>query len=142
MMILDTNIVSEMMKSASNRQVRYWLNEQEPSELFITSVTVAEIIYGIRILQDGKRKKHLEVTFSNIVRKAFEFRVLKFDEKAAYQYGDIMAHRRLQGRPLSVCDGQIASIAHVHSYAVVTRNTNDFSGCSLDLINPFEMAFS
>ncbi|MCF6194586.1 MAG: type II toxin-antitoxin system VapC family toxin [Kangiellaceae bacterium] len=138
MIILDTNIVSEFMTSPPQASVLSWLNEQDVAALFITSISIAEIKYGLSILPIGKRRLALESAFTSFVDMAFQERVLPFDQIAAYAYGDILANQRQTGKPMSCFDGQIASIARVFGYALATRNIKDFSNCEIELINPFE----
>ncbi len=138
MIIVDTNIISEIMKPSPSAKVIAWLDQTETSDLFVTSVTIAEIKYGLNVLPKGKRQIALEDAFHKAIAKAFQYRVLSFDEPAAHVYGKIMAQRKTLGRPLGVCDGQIAAIAHLHGYIIATRNIRDFADCNLDLINPFK----
>ncbi|MFC1592033.1 type II toxin-antitoxin system VapC family toxin [Thermodesulfobacteriota bacterium] len=138
MIIVDTNVISEMMKPSPAPHVSAWLDQQETADLFITTVTIAEISYGLNALPKGYRRSDLEEAFHNAVNEGFQHRILSFDEPAAYAYGNLMAQRKAAGRPLGVCDGQIAAIARLHSHAIATRNIRDFADCNLELINPFE----
>ena len=138
MIILDTNIISELMKSSPNSNVANWVDAQKSSDLFLSVITVAEVSYGLNALPNGKRRKSLETAFHAMLNEAFEHRVVEFDESAALQYGDLMAHRKSSGRPMSICDGQIAAIALKHHAAVATRNIQDFQDCGFELINPFD----
>lgn len=138
MIILDTNIISEMMKPIPSPAVIVWLDQQDASALYITSITIAEIVYGLRALPVGSRSQLLEDAFHQTMMEAFEYRVLSFDEFSAHVYGQLMANRKQIGKPLSILDGQIAAIAHANGFAVATRNTNDFLDCGLSLINPFD----
>jgi len=115
-----------------------WLNNQDSNQLFVTSVTLAEIGYGLRILPEGQRRRQLQNRFEQFIAQAFEERVLAFTLSAARAYAEIMGHRKEIGHPMSLPDGQIASIAHTHEFAVATRNIKDFEDCGLELINPFE----
>jgi len=137
MIVLDTNIVSEVMSKIPSEFVLDWLNEQRTESLYLTSITIAEIGYGLKILPNGKRRKLLEEKFEQFIAKAFEQRILDFDEKAARLYSRLMKNRRKLGRPLSILDGQIAAIARSNSFIVATRNIRDFEDCGLKLINPF-----
>lgn len=137
MIIVDTNIVSEAMKPSPTRAVVTWLNEQETSSLFLTTVTIAEVRYGLRVLPQGKRRRALKDGFERILTEAFEGRILSFDEPAAREYGNVMSHRKELGRPLSILDGQIAAIARATGFGVATRNTRNFAECGLKLVNPF-----
>jgi predicted nucleic acid-binding protein len=138
MIILDTNIVSEFMTSPPSSAVLRWLNDQDVPSLYLTSITIAEVSYGLSVLPMGKRRKLLGERFKLFVESGFEQRILSFDEHAAYIYGDLLAHRRKLGKPMSCFDGQIASIARSKGFAVATRNMKDFQDCQLELINPFE----
>jgi len=138
MMILDTNIVSEFMTSPPSGAVLRWLNDQYVPSLYLTSITIAEVSYGLSVLPMGKRRKLLDERFKLFVASGFEQRVLSFDEHAASIYGDLLAHRRKIGQPMSCFDGQIAAIARSKGFAIATRNIKDFQDCQLELINPFE----
>lgn len=138
MIILDTNIISEFMTLQPEESVRHWLNTQVSLSLYVTTITIAEITYGLRAMPLGKRQRLLTDRFEQFVDLAFGPRILPFEEKAARQYGEIMGHRKEIGRPMSVCDGQIASIAQTTGFSLATRNIKDFEQCQIALINPFE----
>ena len=138
MILLDTNIVSAIMAPSPPRIVVDWLNGQETVTLYLSTITIAEIGYGLWILPDGKRRRALEDRFERFVAEGFEQRILDFDWTAARLYAEIMGRRRAMGRPLSVPDGQIASIARANDLSVATRNIRDFEKCGLELIDPFE----
>ena len=138
MIVLDTNVVSEMMRLAPAPSVAAWLNDQDVSLLFLTAVTVGEIRYGMRVLPQGKRRRFLEEGFEKILARGFAGRILAFDEAAAHRYGEIMGRRKEIGRPLATLDGQIASIAWSNGCSVATRNVQDFMECGVEVINPFE----
>ena len=137
MILLDTNVVSEVMRVAPTPAVLTWLNEQDSTTLFVSTVTIAEIEYGLRVLPDGKRRVGLRERFEHFLAQAFAGRVCDFDQAAARSYGEVMGGRREIGRPMSVPDGQIAAIARSRGYAVATRNVADFEDCGLSLVNPF-----
>lgn len=138
MIVLDTNIISEMMRSLPAIQVSNWLDEQDAVELYITTVTISEISYGLNVLPDGNRRKLLESAFNKVIQTAFKHRILPFDEPAAHLYGKLMGNRKILGRPMSVSDGQIAAITRTQEATLATRNIRDFMDCGLDLINPFQ----
>ena len=138
MLVLDTNVVTEMMKASPDLRVVAWLNDQDASRLFLTTVTIAEISYGIRILPQGRRRHFLEEGFEKVTARAFAGRILAFDERAAHRYGEVMGRRREMGRTLSILDGQIASIAWANGCAVATRNVRHFLDCGVEIVNPFE----
>ena len=137
MIVLDTNIVSEFMTSPPAEPVTAWLNAQEVAQLYFTTISIAEIGFGLRVMPTGRRRQLLTDRFERFLAAAFESRVLSFDEGAARVYGEIRGHRKEQGRPMSNFDGQIAAIAKTQGFAVATRNTKDFEDCGLELINPF-----
>jgi predicted nucleic acid-binding protein len=135
--LLDTNVVSEVMRVAPEPAVLRWLNAIDSSELYLATITIAEIAYGLQILPEGQRRRAISDRFERFVEQGFAHRVLAFDEAAAFIYGEIMAHRKRLGRPLSIPDGQIASIAKAHGMTVATRNTADFEETGIELINPW-----
>ena len=137
MIILDTNIILEAMKPTPDPLVLAWFNQQKTSSLYLTTITIAEIRYGIQALPHGKRSLLLTEGFNALLSEAFESRILTFDEAAANQYGEVMGIRKEIGRPLDSLDGQIIAIARANTSAVATRNTRDFDHCGLTLINPF-----
>jgi len=139
MIILDTNIISELMKAIPDQHVTTWLDQQDPMTLFTSSITIAEILYGIGVLPEGKRRDYLENAFDHVLIDAFKYRILTFDASAAHMYGKLMGKRKKLGHPLSVLDGQIAAIANTNQMKLATRNTRDFCDCELELINPFEI---
>jgi|SRR5579859_6916231 len=136
MTILDTNVVSEMMRSVPDPSVLRWFANLTTDDAHVTAVTLAEILLGIELLPVGKRKEVLragaERTFA-----VFAGRVLAFDEKAAPAFSSISSTRRKQGKPISQFDAQIAAIARAHNAVLATRNTADFEGCGLRVINPW-----
>lgn len=137
MIILDTNILSELMKSTPEPNVESWLEQQLVTQLFITTISIAEISYGIGILPKGKRRDALEKGFQHAINQAFKHRMLSFDEASASAYGVLMSKRKKMGKPLGILDGQIAAIALAHSAILATRDIRDFTDCNLELINPF-----
>jgi len=137
MILIDTNVVSEIMAPSPKTVVLEWLNSYDTVLLFLSTITIAEIGYGLRILPKGKRRELLAKRFKGFVEKGFEQRILSFDEHSAYQYAEIMGRRKEIGRPLSIADGQIASIARANEFVVATRNVRDFEECGVKLINPF-----
>ncbi len=137
MILIDTNVISEMMKSVPDSLVINWIDQQDISQLFISTITIAEISYGLHALPQSKRRDTLEKAFKKVLVEAFANRVLTFDEAAAHFYGEIMGHRKEIGHILNVPDGQIAAIARTHGACLATRNVRDFKNCGLQLINPF-----
>jgi len=137
MIIVDTNIVAEMMRASPAPAVVAWLNDQEATTLYLTTITIAEIAYGLRILPQGRRRRLLEQGFERVLAEAFAGRILAFDEAAAHRYGEVMGRRKEIGRPLRALDGQIASIARANGGSVATRNVRDFIECGVEVIDPF-----
>ncbi|WP_299881632.1 type II toxin-antitoxin system VapC family toxin [uncultured Cocleimonas sp.] len=138
MILLDTNIVSEMMRPDPNSNVISWLNEQQTPQLFLSSITIAEVGYGLYVLPEGKRKQQLQLRFEQFTKKAFSYRILDFTEQAAKNFARVMGDKHQAGRPMSVPDGQIAAIALANGFALATRNIKDFEDCGVELLNPFE----
>jgi len=137
MIILDTNIVSEVMRQAPAVQVVAWLNKQDSALLYLTAITIGELVFGLQILSDGRRRQRLESSLGRILQEAFVGRVLAYDERAALHYGRLMAARRKRGRPMSIADACIASIALAEGFVVATRNVAVFDDCGIELIDPF-----
>ncbi len=137
MIVVDTNVISEVMRPQPSPAVLRWLNAQDSNLLFIATITLAEIGYGLRVLPDGLRRRQLQTRFEQFIAQAFEQRVLDFTAPAAHAYAEIMGHRKETGRVMSLPDGQIAGIALVHGFAVATRNVKDFEDCGVEPINPF-----
>jgi len=135
--LIDTNIISEVMKVSPSLQVLEWLNHQDSNELYVSTITIGEIEYGLRILPEGRRRLELKERFERFITEAFTQRIRAFDEPAARAYGDIMGLRKELGRPMSVPGGQIAAIARSGGFSIATRNACDFEECGVDLINPF-----
>lgn len=137
MIILDTNVVSEFMGTPPKETVRRWLNEQAASQLFLTTISVAEICYGLEAMPSGRRQQAMRLQFESFMTQAFQSRILGFPLEAARRYGQVSAERRRAGKPISTEDAQIAAIALIHDATLATRNTKDFEGCGIRLVNPF-----
>ena len=131
MILLDTNVVSEIMRPKPSKNVINWLNHEDGSMLFLSSITVAEICYG-------QRRQQLETRFEGFIAQGFAGRIIEFDESAARAYAEIMGLCKEKGRPMSLPDGQIAAVALVNHLVLATRNIRDFATCGIELINPFE----
>ena len=137
MILLDTNVVSALMQSPQHPSVVAWLDRQQDTDIYLPSITIAEIQYGLCRMPDGKRKAMLSRQFLVLTNTLFQGRVLVFGHAQADAYAILRAARDAQGRPMSMADAQIAAIARVHHFALATRNTKDFEYCGLTLINPF-----
>ena len=137
MVVLDTNVVSELMQSAPSSKVLAWLDGRPTRELFMTAVTEAEIRTGIAFLPEGGRRRGLAEAAERAFGGLFAGRVLPFDSAAARIYAEIAAARRASGRPLSQTDGQIAAIARSRGMTVATRNVRDFAETGIEVIDPW-----
>jgi toxin FitB len=136
--ILDTNVVSEPMKPEGDRGVQAWLDEQNAETLYITSISISELLLGIELLPDGKRKEGLAVGLSDLLVTLFGDRVLPFDLQAANMHAARVSKARAAGRAISMADGQIAAIAAVHGFTVATRDTAPFVAAGVTVVNPWE----
>lgn len=136
MIILDTNVVSELMRPAADPRVLTWMRETGDGDLATTAITVAEIEYGLARLPDGSRADALRIA-AGALWDSFATAILRFDTAAAREYGALMAARERAGRPTSAFDAQIAAIAKVYEAKVATRNVADFEGMDVRLIDPW-----
>lgn len=137
MIVLDTNVVSELLRPAPAKQVEAWLSAQDGAEVYFTAVGEAELRHGVAILPAGRRRTSLAKVIEGILEEDFRDRILPFDRAAASAYAAIAAKRRAAGRPISQFDCQIAAIARAHEASVATRNTGDYEGCGIDVIDPW-----
>jgi predicted nucleic acid-binding protein len=138
MVILDTNVLSELMKSAPKARVVQWIAAQPARSLFTTSITKAEILYGVMMLPTGRRRRAVEAAVEAMFREDFADRVLSFGGEAALSCARIAWDRRRAGRPISQSDAQIAAIALCAGATIATRNVADFEMCGVDVVNPWE----
>jgi predicted nucleic acid-binding protein len=139
LIVLDTNVISELMSTQASPAVRRWVAVQRlTSPLCITAITVAEILYGIELLPRGKRRDGLLLDAEAMFREDIVHKVLVFDEQAARAFSTIAAARRGRGRPISTLDAQIVAITLANGAALATRNTSDFEDCGVRLVNPWE----
>jgi len=137
MFLIDTNVISELMRATPAPSVLNWFSTQDPSTLYLSAVTEAELRTGIAILPAGQRREGLKAALDATLAVDFEGRILPFDTDAAKTYAEIAAGRRSSGRPIPDADCQIAAIARAAGMPVATRNTRDFEGCGVDVINPW-----
>jgi predicted nucleic acid-binding protein len=136
--VLDTNVLSEMMRPAPAESVVRWMATQPATSLYTTSITQAEILHGIMLLPAGRRRNALEAAAVAMFDEDFDGRILAFGSDAARPYARIAAERRQAGRPISHFDAQIAAIARSAGAEIATRNVADFGGCGVKLVNPWE----
>jgi predicted nucleic acid-binding protein len=138
MLVLDTNMLSAMMSVEPIRKVADWILDQPSEELFTAAVCQAEILSGISILPNGRRRAALQQAAQAMFADDFHGRVLPFDTEAAAAYAEVFANRRKAGRPAGTVDLMLAAIARVRGASVVTRNVADFEGVGLTIINPWD----
>lgn len=137
MILLDTNVVSELIRAAPSEVVLRWADRQPPQRLCISAVTEAELRVGVAILPDGRRKQDLGDKIEEMLSRLFRGRVLPFDSAAAAHYANMIATRRSAGRPLMQGDAQILATAAARRARVATRNVRDFEGTGIEIIDPW-----
>lgn len=137
MIILDTNVVSELMRSSPHPGVVGWVDRQHDVTLFLTTITLGEIRFGIAALPPGRRRDALRETFEASILPMFGGRVLSFDEPASAAYAEIRADARERGRAIGDVDAMIAAIAREHRFAVATRDVAPFEAAGVSVIDPF-----
>lgn len=137
MIILDTNVLSALMRRAADSRVVAWLDTQPRSSIWITSVTILEIQFGLQILPKGKRRTQLMKAFDAVLAEEIGQRVSPFDTAAALQAARLMASRQKNGRPIELRDTMIAGIALACHATLATRNTPHFADLSVPVINPW-----
>ena len=139
MILLATNVISEAMKPAPERAVRDWLDAQTAETLFLSSVTIAELSFGIAALPKGRRKDNLTAALEGLLA-LFAARILPFDTAVAQRYGELAAKARIAGRGFPTPDGYIAAIAATQGFVVATRDASAFAAAGLKVINPWNAA--
>lgn len=137
MIVLDTNVLSELARPRPNQAVIDWADGYDSSDLVITAITAAEIRAGVALLPDGRRKHELEQRMEALLGETFAGHVLAFDLGSSPHYAHILATRTRAGHPISGLDAQIAAICTQHEAALATRDTSDFAGIGLELVNPW-----
>ncbi len=137
MIVLDTNVLSALMREAPDAKVLAWLDQQPRTSVWITSITVLEILFGLQLLAAGKRKRLLLAAFENLLDQ-LGHRVASFDNDAAAEAADLMASRQRKGRPVELRDTMIAGIVLARHATLVTRNLAHFEDLSIPIINPWQ----
>lgn len=137
MIVLDTSVLSELMRAKPDRSVLDWFAGQPDDLLYTTAITQAEVLFGLALLPLGARRDRLESAAGALFEEDFANRVLPFDSQAAAEYARICSSRRSQGRPVNQMDAQIAAIARAHRASLATRDAAGFDGLKISLFNPF-----
>jgi predicted nucleic acid-binding protein len=137
MILLDTNVLSEPYRPNPNTIVQRWLNAQTSRDLYLCTPVLAELRYGFERLPSGSRRNRLENWLRDLEEEYFLDRVLPLDQRSAHEFGRIMTRREKMGRPIKPMDALIAAIAVCNAATIATRDTADFEGLGLDLLNPF-----
>ena len=135
--LLDTNVLSELLRSAPSPAVMAWFADQPAETLWVSAVTQAEMMLGARLLPVGKRRASLELALGAMFSDDFAGRILPFDSAAVPAFVDIVIARRTAGRPISQFDAQIAAIARYAGAKLATRNVDDFQHCGVSVVNPW-----
>ena len=138
MIVVDTNVISEAMRQRPNARVVAWLDAQPVGSLFTSALTQAEVLVGLALLPESRRRRDLVAAVEAVFAEDFAGRVLSFDSTAAHAFAAIVVNRQRRGRPLAQIDAQIAAIAAAHGASVATRNVADFEGCGVRVVNPWE----
>lgn len=139
MILLDTNVLSELMRADPDPHVEHWLGSQPDASIFISVITEAELRYGAALLPSGKRRSALTAEIEVMLRNDFSGRILPFDSQAAQAFAIIAADRRKSGKPISQADAQIAAITRSRGASLAARNVDDFSSCGVEIINPWKL---
>jgi toxin FitB len=140
MIILDTNVVSELLRPAPSSAVEAWLAAQDGATVFFTAIGAAELRLGVAILPAGRRRTSLAEAIDAMLKEDFQARILPFDTSAAQAYAAIAATRRAGGRSISQFDCQIAAIARIRQAVLATRNTVDYEDCGIEVVDPWRHA--
>jgi hypothetical protein len=138
MPLLDTNVVSELMKATPDARVVAWIDDLPRVELFVASITQAEPRYGVALLPPGRRRDEIARAVDAVFAELFRERIWPFDSAAAAAYADIGATRRRAGRPIGAFDAAIAAVARSRGAILATRNSADFVGRGVEAINPWK----
>lgn len=138
MILLDTNVISEYLRERPDAVVSAWLDSHPEEDLWTTSVVIAELLSGIELMPSGRKQRVLREAVEDMIVEDFRGQILTFNLPAARQYAQILAARRKIGRPIREMDAQIAAIANVHSATLATRDVDDFAGCNLAVVNPWD----
>ena len=137
MIVLDTNVLSELMRANPSPTVINWVDKQDEKTLYLTSISLSEIRYGIAALPQGKRRTNLSQQFEQHIRPLFQDRILDFDEPASLEYASLRSSSRTKGIAISDYDALIAASVRAHKFDIATRDTAPFKAAGLHVVNPF-----
>lgn len=137
MLVIDTNVISELMRLQPTPAVAEWIAEHDVQEIYLTAIGEAELRYGVAIMPAGKRKTTLEAAMAYWLNHGFGARILPFDSAAARAYAEVAAECRHSGRPISEADCQIAAICRARDAVLVTRNVRDFQCAGIEIADPW-----
>lgn len=138
MILLDTNVISELVRPDPDPAVIAWLDAQQSSEVASTAITMAELLYGISRLPEGRRRRRLGEAVETAIEDDLGARIEPFDASAARDYAEIVSARESAGRPIASADAQIAAICRRLRARLATRNTTDFEGTGIETVNPWQ----
>ena len=139
MILLDTNVLSELIRREPDEGVTRWLDSLDANAVATTAITAAELLYGVARLPTGRRKKRLSEAIHGLIEEDLDGRVEPFDVTAATHYADLVSDRESAGAPISIADAQIAAICRKLGATLATRNTRDFSGTGIELLDPWQL---
>jgi toxin FitB len=139
MILLDTNVISEPLKASGDPKIAVWINAQNIETLYLSTIGLAELRFGIAVLPEGKRKDVLHSSLERRVLPLFEGRILSFDTAASQAYATLRSRARAAGQSIAPADGYIAAIALTNGLSVATRDTKPFIAAGLTVINPFDL---
>ena len=137
MILLDTNVISEVMQPRPEPAVMAWIDSQDPDELWTCTIVVAEVLSGLDLMPEGKRQQQLREKAEQMFSTLFADRIWAFDQAAARAYGAVLKTRKAMGRPIDEMDALIAAIALTNGATLATRNIPDFECCGIPLVNPW-----
>ncbi|MFN0192094.1 MAG: type II toxin-antitoxin system VapC family toxin [Aestuariivirga sp.] len=137
MIVLDTNVISELLRPAPDAAVARWAAAMRPRSFYTTAISEAELLLGVALMPTGRRRDNLAATLAAIFAGVLEDRILGFDSASAPHYVAIVARRRDIGRPIAQSDAQIAAICRRHGAAIATRDAGGFDGLEIEIVNPW-----
>ena len=140
MFVMDTNVASELMRPNPTRAATTWIAGHDAGEIYLTAVSEAELLYGVAIMPNGKRRNAIEAAINRWLNLGFRDRIVPFDSAAARAYAEIAADRRRAGRPIGEADCQIAAICKSRDAILITRNVRDFQGTGVEVVDPWDAA--